>query len=718
VRRENVRPCGLVILLATLNLVADFLEDNRAIMRQFALLALMAAASGAACAGTNEWTSLGPDGGGARALVVDPLNPGTVYAVTFAGVSKSTDGGASWRATSPVPTTFGGVHILAIDPQSGALYAAIDGGGMFKSPDGGATWNAINSGLTGTYTPDARIFSLAIDPQNSSTLYAASDYGGVFKTINGGASWSAMNSGLPLGFGVPILAVAIDPQTPRTLHAVTGFGVFKSTDGAATWSKNSELPGRCFGSPTLLVDPQNPATLLYLDSCSGVFKSTDGGASWNAATSGLPAICDSLCPIFALAFDPRNSSTIYASGYAGVYKSTDGAASWTNSGLNARGVGALAVDPQDPRNLYAAAVCCANQAAVFKSTDAGANWITINSGLRANGVSGLVVDPQNPGTLYANANGGLIKSTDGGRNWSLLYAGSLLALDPQNSNTLYANARGGLVKSTDAGISWNPANTGLPEGCVSLASLSIDAQITNTLYAGYTSGGDSCSAKHIGGVWKSADGGASWERVGSTPSGGGVHGLAVDPHDPGTLYAWNGMGLFQSKDAGASWNPLISGYVHALAVDPQNSSTVYASTNAGMSKSTDGGATWSAINSGLPTATMFVRNGVPFYPVSTLAIDPRNLGTIYAGTGASGVFRTIDGGVSWNAVNSGLTTLSVGSLAIDTHGAGTLYAGTPGGVFAITFAPQAQEIRAAMRKHADSVNPKRAHAYAWRLGTK
>src|SRR6185436_4802672 len=114
-------------------------------------------------AGINEWTSLGPDGGGARAVAVDPQNPNTVYAVTFAGIFKTTDGGARWRATSPIPSTFGGVRVLAIDPRfPSTLYAAIEGGGMFKSTDGGSAWNEINSGLGGTYTLQARVSSLAI----------------------------------------------------------------------------------------------------------------------------------------------------------------------------------------------------------------------------------------------------------------------------------------------------------------------------------------------------------------------------------------------------------------------------------------------------------------------------------------------------------------------------------------------------------------------------
>jgi len=151
------------------------------------------------------------------------------------------------------------------------------------------------------------------------------------------------------------------------------------------------------------------------------------------------------------------------------------------------------------------------------------------------------------------------------------------------------------------------------------------------------------------------------------------------------MYAGNGKGLFKSADAGVSWSPVNSGNVNALALDTQSPSTLYASIGgSGVFKSTDGGMSWSAVNTGLPETTLFVNTGAPFYPVSTLVIDPQNTSTVSAGT-HSGVFKTTDGGAHWSAVNSGLTSLSVDSLAIDPNNASTVYAGAAGGVFVITF---------------------------------
>ena len=132
-------------------------------------------------AGADAWTSLGPAGGGARTLVIDPLHPDTIYAGTLAGIFKSTDAGATWNPAGPLPAGFD-FSILLLDPRNpDTLYAGSYGGdGVFKSSDGGATWKTANSGLAALSN-----VTLAIDPQNSSTVYAAGNYGGVYKTTNG-----------------------------------------------------------------------------------------------------------------------------------------------------------------------------------------------------------------------------------------------------------------------------------------------------------------------------------------------------------------------------------------------------------------------------------------------------------------------------------------------------------------------------------------------------
>lgn len=182
-------------------------------------------------------------------LAIDPLTPTILYAGTKgSGVFKSTDGGMSWTAiNSGLPSLVHGSAIievshLAIDPRTPTILYATTGPGIFKSTQGGTSWTAVNDGL-----PQYEIDALALDPQTSTTLYVAIYSQGVFKSADGGTTWTASNNGLPLYFeshvdatNIYVDALAIDPKTPTTLYAQAwsngGDGIFKSTDGGATWT--------------------------------------------------------------------------------------------------------------------------------------------------------------------------------------------------------------------------------------------------------------------------------------------------------------------------------------------------------------------------------------------------------------------------------------------------------------------------------------------------
>ena len=162
--------------------------------------------------------------------------------------------------------------------------------------------------------------TLAIDPLSPNIIYAADAfvgdegftwYGGVFKSTDGGATWTGLASG---DFG----GLAIDPQTPTTLYACgiwlidwqTGAnGVFESTDGGATWSTSASYP-----SCSVVNDPQTPST-RYAGTASGVLKSTDGGTTWTAASTGLTNILSAYrvgSRVGPLAIDPLTSNTLWS----------------------------------------------------------------------------------------------------------------------------------------------------------------------------------------------------------------------------------------------------------------------------------------------------------------------------------------------------------------------------------------------------------------------
>jgi PKD repeat protein len=132
-----------------------------------------------------------------------------------------------------------------------------------------------------------------------------------------------------------------------------------------------------------------------------------------------------------------------------------------------------------------------------------------------------------------------------------------------------------------------------------------------------------------------------------------------------------------STNGGASWTPINSGLpskaiVYSLAVNPLNPETLYAGTSgAGIFMSTNGGTSWTAVNSGLTVDSH----------AYILAIDPADPQTIYAGSQGDGIFVTTNGGVSWTQNNTGLVSTYITSLAIDPANSNIIYAGTLGGVY-------------------------------------
>jgi photosystem II stability/assembly factor-like uncharacterized protein len=306
----------------------------------------------------------------------------------------------------------------------------------------------------------------------------------------------------------------------------------------------------------------------------------------------------------------------------------------------------------------------------------------------------LAIDPADSRTVYAGTSGGgVFKTINGGASWTAINNGITvtevysLAVDPANSQVVYAGtydgftgSDGGLFKTTDGGASWMAINTGLTNRFV--LTLAVDPENSQIVYAGTLTRG----------VFKTTDGGASWTAINNgLTEDPWVRSLAIDPVNSQTIYAGSyGLGAFKTTNGGVSWTAINNGlkdtHVNSIAIDPVNSQVVYVGTysgdssgggsggsvglNGGIFKTIDGGASWTAINTGI-TCT-------------SLAINPANSQIVYAGTNG-GVMKTTDGGASWTAINAGLTNSNVYSLAIDPENGQAVYAGTyHGGVFKTT----------------------------------
>jgi photosystem II stability/assembly factor-like uncharacterized protein len=172
--------------------------------------------------------------------------------------------------------------------------------------------------------------------------------------------------------------------------------------------------------------------------------------------------------------------------------------------------------------------------------------------------------------------------------------------------------------------------------------------------------------------------------------------LAIDPQNPSTLYAevhGQSSGVLKSVDGGNNWTAayvetdFFQAFTPTLAMDPQNPNTLYVGTNTGIAKTANGGESWTVGTTGLPLGAN----------LRSIAVDPRNSGTVYAGyVGASsgGVFKSTDGGTTWRVMNSGVPAqncsgqvcigLAAASIAIDPQDSNRVYAWGPGGLFTST----------------------------------
>ena len=354
--------------------------------------------------------------------------------------------------------------------------------------------------------------SIAVDSENNAYVTGSTDStnfplvagavrtrSGVYKSVDGAATWTNDNYGLRgaispfISFPSPgASALVIHPTQTSTVYAATVAGVFKSTNGGRTWSAmNNGLPAGSVGH--LVMDPSTPAT-LYATAGSfinSVYKTTDGGATWNLRSNGLIS-----SGINSLVIDPATPNTLYVafegccSPVSRIYKTTDAADNWAPvGGSPPLAPTALAIDPLTPATLYVADA--ATPGAVFKSTNSGATWQPLPSITFARSIA---VSPHTAGVVYAGTDQGILKSTDGGSSWtSFTSKPGKIVFDPVSSSTLYwltnpfSFIPEGLFKSTDNGQTWIPMNKGLntPHAVI----LVIDPLRPSTLYLASTTAG-------------------------------------------------------------------------------------------------------------------------------------------------------------------------------------------------------------------------------------
>jgi photosystem II stability/assembly factor-like uncharacterized protein len=352
--------------------------------------------------------------------------PGEVLAATNEAIEKSTNGGVSWtvlRNGIPQGETF--FNAVAVSPGSSpVILAGAEANGVLRSTDGGSTWTVAKKGLDGNVWP----LAIAIDPSNPRRAVTGLSFSGGVRTTDGGGSWSWISE---LGIGHVYSAIAVPAVAGRFVAGT--HGAYFSTDGGASWhASSSQIADNVY---SLAAGTSAAHPLFAGTASSGVWKSTDSGGSWQASSAGLPA-----AGVLALTVGPAPESVVYAGLADGsVWRSTDSGGSWHPTGApDSSSVNCLAADPNHASVVYAG-----TGKALYKSSDGGSSWTSLNAalGISVNSVYGIALPAQAPGTVFVAILGnGALASHDDGATWnpidrsfvnvSFSYAATAIATDP------------------------------------------------------------------------------------------------------------------------------------------------------------------------------------------------------------------------------------------------------------------------------------------------
>jgi len=291
---------------------------------------------------------------------------------------------------------------------------------------------------------------------------------------------------------------------------------------------------------------------------------------------------------------------------------------------------------------------------VWRSTDGGTEWERSSKGMFVEcDVRALVVHPRHPNVLYAGTNEGVYRTENAGDQWTRL-EGPLdtlitwaLFILPHQPDTVFAGTRPAKIfRSTDAGQRWQQVDAQPAQECPGIrfnrvTTLLADPLDRNRLWAGV----------EIDGVWTSADGGASFRRVGHGLSSADIHGLAIVPRDGRrVILATTNNDLNISRDDGATWQPQEIGkqfghaYCRGLKPRPDRPEVLFlgngdgppGSVGAGW-RSLDGGETWKRLAlPGTPNSTI--------WDFTFCAAEPEH---VYAYSVSGEVYHSADGGDRW-----------------------------------------------------------------------
>jgi hypothetical protein len=544
----------------------------------------------------------------------------------------------------------GGAFTCAAAGPTGTILVGSDISGAYRSTDRGASWT--NIGYAGGLE-ECFVGAVAFDPGDAQIAYVGGE-GGLYRSADGGAHFSLRMSGAFWN------AVAVAPSDPRTVYAArlsayntTDSRIYRSTDRGLTWSLVSTLPA---GTRVLKlgVRPNNAAQLFALSGyeklMSGaqprraLYLSANGGATWTDAHGDSSSGGMTGNPWDA-AYDPDHPDTIYATSITGS-GNPDEASSW--SGYTWRGRQAGALWTQLSRHTGAI---------VARRGAPGAPAVITSIDVRRDGAG--------------CAECGSFTSSDGGATWS--HTSDMSGWDTAWNGDVgwsYSGATTGVSRtlgqdlSNASGIFWVTPQFAWSStnGGATFARLFTDASapgywkgrgLDNVAPAALSaSGGMVYAGSYDLGIWRSSDGGASWQQSNDAAftgawagKGGNCMTLLADPARPQMVWACNGeepdgTRLIRSTASAApgSWaapGGVPSGFINGLSLDsqsPSNARTLYVTANGDVFRSVNDGQSWALA-----------------FNCDQCYVTAASGSTVFAG-GERGLWRSLDAGTTWSEI--------------------------------------------------------------------
>lgn len=548
------------------------------------------------------WNPVGPYGGDARSFAPDPKNPQHLYlGTTTSLVYQSSDGGKTWTRLAKLgdgtDLVVDSLFVDSNDPKTlvaGTWKVDARGGGIYISHDAGKIWTSV---------PDMAGQSVRALTQAPSDpeMYVAGTLSGVYRSSDGGRHWSEIS---PAGSTElhEIESVAIDPYDTKTIYAGTWHLPWKTSDGGAHWSSIKE--GLIDDSDifSIIIDPKAP-TVVYASACSGIYKSDTAGRIFRKV-QGIPSTARRTRVLMQ---DPDNGNVVYAGTTEGLYKTSDAGTNWVRLTGPDLIVNDVFVDPANDQHVLLAT----DRSGVLSSNDGGRSFEGTNQGFSQRQVQALLVDQKQPQTLYAGVlndkmYGGVFVSHDDGVSWQQQADGlngrDVFALAQSGGGTVYAGTNDGIEKLVSG--TWQPDGDLLTRNSRRIAERvhgrrvyrTIDSERRSGAIQGRVNGlnlaGDGWYAATVNGVYRSTDGGTSWEAA-ALPQGDYLYVAALGSR----VLAGTRHSLMSSTDAGHRWQPIplpgnLSG-VNALAVSADGADWVGGREGVFFSK--DEGTTWEKV---------------------------------------------------------------------------------------------------------------------------